>query len=113
MGSGPHVWGAVVQEQKGLRADTYTYSLLMNGFAHARRPDMAFKLVRWQLPVCTCTLGIGIVRAGIAPFHSHVERLLEALSLVGMRHAQQHMLWRMAGSGISHRLLNCATGLAV
>ena len=40
---------SVAQEQQGLRADTYTYSLLMNGFAHARRPDMAFKLVSWQL----------------------------------------------------------------
>ena len=38
----------VAQEQQGLRADTYTYSLLMNGFAHARRPDMAFKLVSCQ-----------------------------------------------------------------
>ena len=38
----------LVQEQRGLRADTYTYSLLMNGFAHASRPDMAFKLVGLQ-----------------------------------------------------------------
>lgn len=37
-----------VQEKQGLRADMYTYSLLMNGYALARRPDMAFKLVSSQ-----------------------------------------------------------------
>ena len=34
-----------MQEKQGLRADAYTYSLLMNGYAVARQPDMAFKLV--------------------------------------------------------------------
>ena len=34
-----------MQEKQGLRADAYTYSLLMDGYALAKQPDMAFMLV--------------------------------------------------------------------
>ena len=79
--SGPHAWVAVVQEQQGLRADAYTYSLLMNGFAHARRPDMAFKLVRWLLAACTLAQRMLVWRC-FTPMLSAFRRCLQRACVI-------------------------------
>lgn len=57
---GTHSGRILLQEKEGLRADTYTYSLLMNGYAAAKQPDIAMKLVGPSLSIpgiCACNQG--------------------------------------------------------